>query len=190
MVGLFGFQVRNARFASYFRITEDKLTQSRGVNINWGNSRIYFQGLTYLKRGICAERCLKNSRVKTLRELLMLTFVGTFVVGGAILEESYLNQGGVGVTGGLVEGNLSQSCGKDKTASSSLLFPNVHVKQIFFMKKSKKMLIIEIWSPLPLSSNRSAQCSVQGFSQCIGKWPLEAALPKLHPAKTYYTVGG
>ena len=68
--------VRNASFASYFRITEDKLTQSRGVNINWGNSRIYFQGLTYLKRGICAERCLKNSRVKTLRDLLMLTFVG------------------------------------------------------------------------------------------------------------------
>ena len=52
----------------------------------------------------------------------MLTFVGTFVVGGAILEESYLNQGGVGVTGGLVEGNLSQSCGKDKTPTSSLLF--------------------------------------------------------------------
>ena len=100
------------------------------MNINWGNSRIYFQGLTYLKRGICAERCLKNSRVKTLRELLMLTFVGTFVVGGAILEESYLNQGGVGVTGGLVEGNLSQSCGKDKTPTSSLLFPNVYVKQI------------------------------------------------------------
>ena len=38
----------------------------------------------------------------------MLTFVGTSVVGGAILEESYLNQGGVGVTGGLVEGILSQ----------------------------------------------------------------------------------
>ena len=52
------------------------------------------------------------------------------------------------------------------------------------------MLWIEICSPRPLSSNRSAQCSVQGFSQCIGKWPLEAALPKLHPAKTYYTVGG
>ena len=135
MVGLFGFQVRNARFASYFRITEDKLTQSRGVNINWGNSRIYFQGLTYLKRGICAERCLKNSRVKTLRDLLMLTFVGTFVVGGAILEESYLNQGGVGVTGGLVEGNLSQSCGKDKTPTSSLLFQMYMSSRSFFMKK-------------------------------------------------------
>ena len=64
----------------------------------------------------------------------MLTFVGTFVVGGAILEESYLNQGGVGVTGGLVEGNLSQSCGKDKTPTSSLLFQNVSVKQIFYEK--------------------------------------------------------
>ena len=108
----------------------------------------------------------------------MLTFVGTFVVGGAILEESYLNQGGVGVTGGLVEGNLSQSCRKDKTPTSSLLFPNVTCQADFFKEKCKKVLLIENWSPRPLSSNRSAQCSVQGFFQCIGKWPLEAALPK------------
>ena len=48
MVGLFGFQVRNARFASYFRITEDKLTQSWGVNINWGNGEFILGALTYL----------------------------------------------------------------------------------------------------------------------------------------------
>ena len=77
----------------------------------------------------------------------MLTFVGTFVVGGAILEESYLNQGGVGVTGGLVEGNLSQSCRKDKTPTSSLLFPNVYVKQIFFMKREKNNWDLESSSP-------------------------------------------
>ena len=32
--------------------TEDKLTQSRGVNINWGNRRIYFGG-SLISRAKC-----------------------------------------------------------------------------------------------------------------------------------------
>ena len=83
----------------------------------------------------------------------MLTFVGTFVVGGAILEESYLNQGGVGVTGGLVEGNLSQSCRKDKTPTSSLLFPNVTCQADFCRTPTRSDHEVRLSRPPPTTTH-------------------------------------
>ena len=104
----------------------------------------------------------------------MLTFVGTFVVGGAILEESYLNQGGVGVTGGLVEGNLSQSCRKDKTPTSSLLFPNVYVKQIFFYEKVKECCELRSVVLVPSAAIDRLNVLFKGFPNASenGPWRL------------------